>query len=80
MTVLVGPDMVFLLKPKYTSDASIRPQRMCSNSKIMRSTLIQVSMAQWIRRLTTDQEIPGSTPGRYTFAFFFDLTFVPWMF
>ena len=21
-------------------------------------------MAQWIRRLTTDQEIPGSSPGR----------------
>ena len=22
------------------------------------------SMAEWIRRLTTDQEIPGSSPGR----------------
>ena len=22
-------------------------------------------MAQWITRLTTDQEIPGSTPGRF---------------
>ena len=23
------------------------------------------SVAQWITRLTTDQEIPGSTPGRF---------------
>lgn len=26
---------------------------------------IQGPMAKWIRRLTTDQEIPGSTPGRF---------------
>ena len=25
-------------------------------------------MAQWTRRLTTNQEIPGSTPGSFTFA------------
>ncbi|RCH89950.1 hypothetical protein CU097_011418 [Rhizopus azygosporus] len=27
-------------------------------------------MAQWIRRLTTNQEIPGSTPGSLTSLFF----------
>ena len=27
------------------------------------------SMAEWIRRLTTDQEIPGSSPGRVDFSF-----------
>ena len=26
------------------------------------------SMAEWIRRLTTDQEIPGSSPGRVVFS------------
>lgn len=26
-------------------------------------------MAQWIRRLTTNQEIPGSTPGSLNFLF-----------
>ena len=31
-------------------------------------------MAQWIRRLTTNQEIPGSTPGRLAFL----LLFGPW--
>ena len=25
-------------------------------------------MAKWIRRLTTDQEIPGSIPGRFDFC------------
>ena len=29
------------------------------------------SMAEWIRRLTTDQEIPGSSPGRVEKIFFF---------
>ena len=28
-------------------------------------------MAQWITRLTTDQKIPGSNPGRLDFFFFF---------
>ena len=28
-------------------------------------------MAEWIRRLTTDQEIPGSSPGRVDKNFFF---------
>ena len=28
------------------------------------------SMAEWIRRLTTDQEIPGSSPGRVDKNFF----------
>ena len=27
-------------------------------------------MAEWIRRLTTDQEIPGSSPGRVDKKFF----------
>ena len=27
-------------------------------------------VAQWIRRLTTDQEIPGSNPGRIVFLLF----------
>ena len=26
------------------------------------------SMAEWIRRLTTDLEIPGSSPGRVVFS------------
>ena len=29
------------------------------------------SMAEWIRRLRTDQEIPGSSPGRVDKKFFF---------
>ena len=28
-------------------------------------------VAQWITRLTTDQKIPGSNPGKVAFFFFF---------
>ena len=31
-------------------------------------------MAQWIRHLTTDQGIPGSSPGRVVFFLFFFYT------
>ena len=29
-------------------------------------------VAQWITRLTTDQKIPGSNPGKVAFFFFFE--------
>ena len=34
-------------------------------------------MAEWIRRLTTDQEIPGSSPGRVNKNFFGSTEFQP---
>ena len=33
-------------------------------------------MAQWIRRLPTEQEIPGSSPGRDFFCIFYLKVFV----
>ena len=36
--------------------------------KVMFYIMIFVgSVAQWITRLTTDQKIPGSSPGRFVF-------------
>ena len=31
----------------------------------------RVPVAQWIRRVPTEHEIPGSSPGRYVFAFLY---------
>ena len=34
-------------------------------------------VAQWITRLTTDQKIPGSNPGKVEFFFISFFTFIP---
>ena len=38
--------------------------------------LTQARMAQWIRRLPTEQEIPGSSPGMGFFHFMFEVALV----
>ena len=37
-------------------------------------------VAQWIRHLTTNQGIPGSSPGRVASFFFFSLSFFCFLF
>ena len=47
---------------------------LCSYKLIFRSISSEGPVAQWIRHLTTNQGIPGSSPGRvvfYQFFFFF---------
>ena len=51
---------------------------LCSYKLIFRSISGEGPVAQWIRHLTTDQGIPGSSPGRvvfYQFSFSFFLPF-----
>ena len=40
-------------------------------------TRSQGLVAQWITRLTTDQKIPGSNPGKVEFFFISFFTFIP---
>ena len=49
---------------------------LCSYKLIFRSISGEGPVAQWIRHLTTDQGIPGSSPGRVVFYQFFSF-FLP---
>ena len=40
------------------------------------SCFVRGPVAQWIRRLTTDQEIPGSSPGRIVQILFHTREFI----
>ena len=48
---------------------------LCSYKLIFQFSSGQGPVAQWIRHLTTDQGIPGSSPGRVDFYQFFFFPF-----
>ena len=50
---------------------------LCSYKLIFHISSGEGPVAQWIRHLTTDQGIPGSSPGRVDFYHFSFLFFLP---